>query len=125
MHGKPKYHGMENPCDVTRCMEGFCRDYPNGTTECVHVPEPCAIPMCSADYDPVCGTNGETYANSCLLQADTCPNGVRIGLKKAHNGPCIGRVGMCKYFTRFHKFPFLYHSNYLTLAGRFSRVRSS
>ncbi|OWZ18692.1 Kazal-type serine protease inhibitor [Phytophthora megakarya] len=37
------------------------------------VPEKCN-PMCERVYDPICGSDGVTYANSCLLEYAECRN---------------------------------------------------
>ncbi|CAH0386305.1 unnamed protein product [Bemisia tabaci] len=39
---------------------------------------------CTKDKDPVCGTDGRTYLNKCLLQVEIC----RVGISMSHLGPC-------------------------------------
>uniref|UniRef100_A0A0B6ZUW5 Kazal-like domain-containing protein n=1 Tax=Arion vulgaris TaxID=1028688 RepID=A0A0B6ZUW5_9EUPU len=39
--------------------------------------------VCTADYSPVCGTDGKTYSNPCSMKVQTCDS-VQI----AHTGPC-------------------------------------
>lgn len=29
---------------------------------------------CTTDYDPVCGVNGKTYINECMLRSETRPD---------------------------------------------------
>ena len=41
--------------------------------------------ICQLDYTPVCGTDGETYGNSCALEVAACKNSE---IKKAHDGEC-------------------------------------
>ncbi len=41
--------------------------------------------ICQLDYSPVCGTDGETYGNSCALEVAACKNSE---IKKAHDGEC-------------------------------------
>ncbi|KAI3378401.1 hypothetical protein SNEBB_006252 [Seison nebaliae] len=49
-------------------------------------PKPtCHIHTCSTVSHPVCGTDGETYFNNCMLHNSAC---VDSSLKKAHPGKC-------------------------------------
>ena len=41
------------------------------------------------DFSPVCGSNGKTYNNPCLLELDQCESGENI--EAAHQGPCSRR----------------------------------
>merc|ERR1712110_440794 len=43
--------------------------------------------LCPRDRRPVCGSDGETYSNECLLKQASCRG--RFGkIKKIHSGPC-------------------------------------
>jgi len=44
--------------------------------------------ICTLDYTPVCGTDGNTYSNACSLKGASCNPG-RNGLKVAHLGECV------------------------------------
>ncbi|XP_045622219.2 four-domain proteases inhibitor [Procambarus clarkii] len=55
--------------------EGKCR----GDNEC---PSACIL-----QFDPVCGTDGKTYSNSCFLDIEAC-NNPELNLKIAKNGQC-------------------------------------
>ena len=41
---------------------------------------------CTRIYRPVCGTDGKTYSNKCLLSIAKCKS--RGEIKKYHNGKC-------------------------------------
>lgn len=42
--------------------------------------------VCPLVFDPVCGTDGKTYGNACLLAAENACNGTNV--KIAHKGEC-------------------------------------
>lgn len=45
--------------------------------------------MCPRNLDPVCGTDGDTYSNPCLLRCEAdSVRGRSIGLRIAHHGEC-------------------------------------
>ena len=45
---------------------------------------------CDEEYDPICGSDGKTYNNSCNLQRDACLN--HLNLTEAYKGECVGKV---------------------------------
>ena len=34
--------------------------------------------VCTADYSPVCATNGKTYSNLCNMETEACLNGIPL-----------------------------------------------
>ncbi|XP_061718665.1 serine protease inhibitor dipetalogastin-like [Cydia pomonella] len=48
--------------------------------------------VCARDYTPVCGSDGETYPNSCMLD---CAAQTKHDLKLAHGGPCQAEKPSC------------------------------
>ena len=47
--------------------------------------EPLCERVCSTTYKPMCGTDGNTYVNSCKLGVAMCYD---ERLRKASDGPC-------------------------------------
>ena len=47
---------------------------------------------CSADYTPVCGSNGKTYANQCIMKVEACLQKKTITVIK--QGKCLEGI-MC------------------------------
>ena len=45
--------------------------------------------VCAKVYDPVCGSDGVTYGNSCELRRAACEQ--EKDIKKVHDGPCKGK----------------------------------
>ena len=56
-----------------------------------HYFESCHIPdcpqICTAEYDPVCASNGITYSNECNFKAEKCQSG-QEDLQIIHDGQC-------------------------------------
>jgi len=46
--------------------------------------------MCTDDYQPVCGSNGQTYSNLCTLQQQACLTKTEISV--AHDGECTAEA---------------------------------
>ncbi|XP_065590727.1 ovomucoid [Cyrtonyx montezumae] len=58
-----------------------CSRYPNTTNE-----EGKVLILCNKAFSPVCGTDGVTYENECLLCAHSVEQGTSVG--KKHDGGC-------------------------------------
>ncbi|XP_047478940.1 PI-actitoxin-Avd5a-like [Penaeus chinensis] len=50
---------------------------------------------CSRRCQPVCGTDGRTYNNPCLLERTRCSHKVYVEI--AHNGTCKGTTPSCRW----------------------------
>jgi hypothetical protein len=66
--------GIGETCDgiaAIQCDEGLWCEHPAGQCKmsdaagkCIKAPE-----VCTQDYNPVCGCDGETYGNQCMANA--------------------------------------------------------
>ena len=41
---------------------------------------------CTRDYNPVCGSDGKTYGNLCMMEAKSCVHNLNLTVK--HAGKC-------------------------------------
>ena len=53
--------------------------------ESFHIPD--CPQICTAEYDPVCASNGITYSNECNFKAEKCQSG-QEDLEILHDGQC-------------------------------------
>uniref|UniRef100_A0A098LXU3 Gsp_14 putative toxin n=1 Tax=Gemmula speciosa TaxID=439592 RepID=A0A098LXU3_GEMSP len=52
----------------------------------------CPPGLCTMDYRPVCGSDGTTYSNACMLKNAQCEDG---SLTMVHQGECKDCNRMC------------------------------
>ncbi|NXL37710.1 IOVO protein, partial [Glaucidium brasilianum] len=82
-------NNQEYGTNVSKDHDGECKEvipvdcskYPNTTNE-----EGKVVLLCSKDLSPVCGTDGVTYDNECLLCARNPEPGAGVG--KKYDGEC-------------------------------------
>lgn len=69
------------PCALLKCdFYAECKAQLDGSLECV-CPRQCPL-----SFDPVCGSDGQTYLNTCTLQVESCRTQTRIIV--ARRGQC-------------------------------------
>lgn len=61
----------------------------NGTAACV------CNEICTADWNPVCGSDGKTYPNECSLEVEACETGKKLGVVKS--GECGKGICVLNY----------------------------
>jgi len=61
--------------------------------------------FCPRDYDPLCGTNGKTYSNRCMLERFACKRSLNVGF--SYEGRCRG--GSAKVLSRVINFQTVDH----------------
>ena len=61
----------------------------------VGVPVGCPV-ACPILYEPLCGSNNETYDNKCLFETAVRCKKLRITIR--HEGACLGKNKQCVYF---------------------------
>lgn len=71
----------EDPCDTVSCKyHSTCRLGPNHVTSCA------CQKSCPATKQPVCGSNGQTYNNECLMKQNSCKK--RDDIQLIVKAPC-------------------------------------
>ena len=77
-------------CQLNPCPDPYaiCSISDSGERECT-CPQ-----ICTADHNPVCGTDGQTYGNECLMKTSACTQGMMIKVKS--RGKCNSKCTSCK-----------------------------
>ncbi|KAG9510152.1 Agrin [Fragariocoptes setiger] len=78
-NGRPER--STSPCDTVKCGYGSTCQVVNEQAECQ-----CSS-FCPALYQPVCGSDGKTYGNTCELQVSACKT--QTAIAKLYDGECV------------------------------------
>lgn len=86
---------LSAPCALLNCdFYAECKAQLDGSLECV-CPRQCPL-----SFDPVCGSDGQTYPNECTLQVQSCRTKTRI---------TVAKRGLCGvYFVEICKLSFIH-----------------
>ncbi|NXI19914.1 IOV7 protein, partial [Irena cyanogastra] len=87
-------HNAEHDTNVTKIHEGPCKEsvvvdcsrYQTQTTK-----DGKTLMSCPRDLNPVCGTDGSTYDNECMICAHNSEQRTHVG--KRHSGKCREKTG--------------------------------
>jgi len=74
------------PCKQDLCKNVTCRRLYAKCQVINDLPQCTCHESCSLEYLPVCGSDGQTYANLCMLKASACKNNKTVAVVK--NGAC-------------------------------------
>ena len=72
---------VSDPCEGVECGHQVCQLGAGRSPVCR-----CGAEHCGMQYDPVCGTDGQTYVNECYLQSEACAR--RTNISVFRRGEC-------------------------------------
>jgi len=73
---------------ITKNYKGPCNLEENDISEDIECPT-----LCNRMSNPVCGSDGETYSNECMMKLKACER--KIIITKTHKGECIKQEKQC------------------------------
>ncbi|CAG7786347.1 unnamed protein product [Allacma fusca] len=83
-----KFYGPCDPCETVHCpAPQVCHLDEDRRPHCR-----CGE-MCSADFNPVCGSDGKTYSNECIMRQEGCRS--RRDLRIIYRGKCSSGTNPC------------------------------